>query len=220
MFTDAYGSTSHGLASVVQRIDFGPRHIRPEGIVSGNDEMWRLGSLRSEMLSLISERFRHVFGTCGLWERAHPDTLQLLQIGPNQGLANHMNRRERWQEGIASVAWSELPCESDLKGDAWSLIMERGSKKEQEKMTVEMRAGSAFVLTGAAQGATRQCSKGTTGHSRCGCCWSHGVRVNKDTFGARQSMTMRVLADSDEESGDEDDDSGAGEDAAQDDADD
>ena len=80
----------------------------------------------------------------------------------------------------------------------------QGSKKELEKVVITMRAGSAYVLTGEAQGATNKCAKRCTGHKQCGCCWSHGVRVSKETISKRQSMTMRVLADSDDEE-DEDD---------------
>ena len=190
---------------MVQRIDFGPRQIRAEGMVGGSP-MWRLGSLRAEMLRLVGERLRHVCGAAGLWRGGPlPDTLQLTRMGPAQKLASHYDRRDRWQEGIASVAWSELPSEADLRGDSWTLVMERGSKKELKKVELEMAAGCAYVLTGVAQGCTKHCERKCVGHNRCGCCWLHGVRANKETYAARQSMTLRLLADSDDESEAEDD---------------
>ena len=54
--------------------------------------MWRLGSARSELLSMMSERLRHVFQSTGLWRGAAPDTLQLTKIGCAQKLANHWDR--------------------------------------------------------------------------------------------------------------------------------
>ena len=75
--------------------------------------------------------------------------------------------------------------------------------------------GSAFVLTGRAQGSTTVCLKRCVGHARCGCCWTHGVRVAKESIAAQQSLTLRVLADSD----DDDSDSG-GDDDEQDDVED
>ena len=199
----SYGTTgSDRLDSVVQRIDFGPRQMRAEGVVSGAP-MWRLGSIRSEMLHLIEERLRHVCAEAGLWHTTRPDTLQLTKIGSAQKLANHWDRRDRWQEGIASIAWSELPCEEDVRGETWTLVMEKGSKKELQSVQVQMSAGSAYVLVGKAQGCTRVCDKRCVGHNRCNCCWTHGVQVDKLSTATRQSMTLRVLADSDDESSDD-----------------
>lgn len=202
----AYGSTGrhNELASVVQRIDFGPRQMRAEGIVSGSP-MWRLGSVRQEMLSLIEERLRYVCSAAGLWQATRPDTLQLTKIGCAQKLDNHWDRRDRWQEGIASIAWSELPCEGDVRGESWTLVMEKGSRKELQSVQVEMQPGSAYVLTGVAQGTTKVCERGCVGHNRCTCCWTHGVQVSRESMATRQSMTLRVLADSDDESDDDDD---------------
>ena len=73
--------------------------------------MQRLVQFLSQMLS---ERMQHVFGPVQLWADIEPDTLQMTKIGEAQKLANHWDRRDRWQEGIASVAWSELPCEGEL----------------------------------------------------------------------------------------------------------
>lgn len=73
-----YGSTGrHGeLASVVQRIDFGPAEAQPEGAV-GASPMWRLGHDRAELLSMVGDRLRHVFASSSLWLDTQPDTVQL-----------------------------------------------------------------------------------------------------------------------------------------------
>ena len=198
------GGSYGGLADVVQRIDFGPNDLRGDNTGS---PMWRLGSLRAEMLSLLGERLRHVCEAAGLWSGTQPDTMQLTKMGPAQKLANHHDRRDRWQEGIASVVWSELPAESDLRGDEWTLVMEKGTKRETKtQVKLEMPPGCAYILTGAAQGATRVCERRCTGHKRCECCWTQGVRVSSGAIGARQSLTLRVLADSDDESSDDEDD--------------
>ena len=199
----------------------------------GGSSMWRLGAARSELLSMISERLRHVFESTGLWKVAAPDTLQLTKIGCAQKLANHWDRwaaerrvslcaprlnphahscpcghccaplipdspaahrRDRWLEGIASIAWSELPCEQDLRGDAWTLNMERGSKKDLRSIQITMQPGSAYILMGRAQGVTKVCERRCVGHNRCNCCWTHGVSLDKTSVVARQSMTIRVLA--------------------------
>jgi len=192
----SYGETGrHGqLASVVQRIDFGPAYLRAEGVVGGT-HMWPLGGERAELLRMVGERLRHVFGGAGLWRAETPDTLQLTRIGCAQKLANHFDRRDRWLEGIATVAWSELPCEADLRGDAWTLNMERGSKAERRSVQIAMQPGSAYILMGAAQGCTKHCERRCVGHNRCNCCWTHGVLLDEKSVVARQSMTMRVLAD-------------------------
>lgn len=203
----AYGpGYEKGLASVVQRLDFGPREIRPEGLVSGVG-MLRLGSARAEVLSMLGERLRHLCASVGLWAATQPDTLQLTKMELGQSLAPHYDRRDRWQEGLATIGWSALPAENDLRGDPWALVLERGaSKKEHETVRIEMEAGSAYVLAGAAQGATTFCERRAVGQRRCHCCWVHGETPQPGTLAPRQSMTLRVLADSDDESDDDDDD--------------
>ena len=76
-----YGSTGrHGeLASVVQRIDFGPAEAAPEGAV-GASPMWRLGRDRAELLSMVGDRLRHVFASSNLWLDTQPDTVRLTHI--------------------------------------------------------------------------------------------------------------------------------------------
>ena len=198
------------LASVVQRIDFGPSagETGHGGGVMSVSPMWRLGSLRAEMVMMVSDRLKHVFREQHLWKAVQPDVLQLTKLRCGQQLTNSFDRRERWQEGIASVVWSELPCEGDLRGETWSLVMERGAKKDKLTATMHMQPGCAYVLTGAAQGSTRQCEKHTVGHNLCACCWSHGVRMNSASTLSHQSMTMRVQAeDSDDESESEENES-------------
>lgn len=191
----------------MQRIDFGPNAGevgRAEGVVSGS-EMWRMGSMRAEMLSLVSERLRHVFSVAALWAHTQPDTLQLTKIGAGQQIANHFDRRDRWQEGIASIAWSELPTsESEMRGDPWTLVMERGIvKRDRTVVPITMPPGCAYIITGHAQGVTDTCEKHMAGHNPCNCCWTHGVRMAKGASAARQSMTLRVLADDDDDAGEE-----------------
>ena len=203
--------TSTALGSAVQRIDFGPNAGeagRGEGVVSGAS-MWRLGALRAELLNMVGERLRHVFQRQGLWAHTQPDTLQLTKIGEGQQIANHYDRRDRWQEGIASIAWSELPTsERESRGEAWTLVMEKGfAKRDRTQVSLSMPPGAAYVLTGRAQGVTKACEKLTVGHNPCHCCWTHGVRLGTDASVPRQSMTLRVLADEDEEvDGDDEED--------------
>lgn len=73
--------------------------------------------------------------------------------------------------------------------------MERGSKKDLRSIQISMQPGSAYILMGSAQGCTKQCSRECVGHNRCNCCWTHGVTLDEKSVVARQSMTIRVLAD-------------------------
>ena len=95
--------------------------MRAEGVVSGSP-MWRLGTLRTELLHMIGERLRHVFnsdvqasaGGEKLWASTGlPDTMQLTKIPAQQKLANHWDRRDRWQEARAASLCSAKPP-SDL----------------------------------------------------------------------------------------------------------
>ncbi len=203
------------LASVVQRIDFGPddasKGLQPEGVVGGAP-MWRLGEMRAEIVAAVGARLRHVFGAASLWAGTAPDTLQLTRMGVQQELANHYDKRDKWKEGIASVAWSELPCEEDLRGEPWVLNMELGTAKDRKVVTRTMPPGSAYVLMGTAQGITKFCERRSVGHNRCNCCWTHGVQLAGSI--ARQSMTLRCLAESadmDETSDEEEEGEGEGE---------
>ena len=56
----------------------------------------------------------------------------------------------------------------------------RGGGAQGQALTqvkLEMPPGCAYILTGAAQGATRVCERRCTGHKRCECCWTQGVRA-------------------------------------------
>ena len=75
----------------------------------GGSPMWRLGHERAELLAMVGDRLRHVFASSSLWTDTQPDTVQLTKIGATQRIANHFDRRDKWLEGIASLAWSELP---------------------------------------------------------------------------------------------------------------
>ena len=105
----------------------------------------------------MNERLRHVCAAARLWKAVEPDTLQLLKMNAAQRLANHVDRRERWQEGIASVAWSELPAENDLRGDPWTLVMERGTKKDLQSVQLEITAGTACACPQTARTSRRAC---------------------------------------------------------------
>ena len=169
--------------------------------------MWKLGAARAELLQMLSDRLRTVFAPAELWATTEPDTLQIMKVGAQQVLANHWDRRDKWLEGIASVAWGELPAEGANRGEGYTLAMQRGPKREIEEVKVEMVAGAAYVLMGHAQGHTRVCQKHCSGHNRCNCCWTHGVRMAPTSTVTRHSMTLRVLADgdSDDEDGESDD---------------
>ena len=57
--------------------------------------MWRLGSDRAEVLSLLGERMRFVCAQAGLWAATQPDTLQLtkMAVGQNRARRGCMNAR-------------------------------------------------------------------------------------------------------------------------------
>ena len=48
------------------------------------------------------------------------------------GLGNHFDRRDKWQEGIASIAWGgahgEVDQDGDARGDMWTLRMQCGPR--------------------------------------------------------------------------------------------
>ena len=193
--------------------------------------MHRCNRLHTSLATLSPHPFTPALLTCGS---------QLTKIGAIQKIANHHDRRDKWLEGIATVAWSELPCEADLRGEAYTLSMELGSTaKERRAVRVPMQPGSAYVLMGAAQachlpaicrpfdglrwpshlggradahvltraaqGCTKACTRKCVGHSTCSCCWTHGVEMERGASVTRHSMTLRVLAEDSESSEEEDD---------------
>ena len=55
-----------------------------------------------------------------------------------------------------------------------------------------MPSGSAYILTGVAQGRTNVCQQRKVAHAMCSCCWTHGI-WNDVSRHTRQSITMRVF---------------------------
>ena len=58
---------------------------------------------------------------------------------------------------VAITSLNQIPNATkrqSFRGDDWQLVMERGPKKDQEQKALKMPPGSAFVLTGRAQGST------------------------------------------------------------------
>jgi len=144
--------------------------------------------------------------------------VQLSQIPGGQCLGHHFDRRDKWQEGIASVAWSETAGQDDSRGDEWTLGMQCGpSNNVQRQVQLPMPAGAAYILSKRAQGRTAWCTRHKVAHESCVCCWQHGVKNeqtektphrpvsgvsshrrgceqvwNEKTALTRQSITMRV----------------------------
>ena len=52
--------------------------------------------------------------------------LQFTQIAAGHCLGHHYDRRDKWSEGIASVAWSDIGNETDARGEDWTLSMQSG----------------------------------------------------------------------------------------------
>ena len=119
--------------------------------------------------------------------------MQFTRIAPGTCLGNHFDRRDKWEEGIASVAWSDHSGISDPRGDKWTLRMQLGPPNHIVKdLTVDLPAGSAYSLVGAAQGRTDFCKMRRVAHESCHCCWTHGI-WNEASQHTRQSVTMRVF---------------------------
>lgn len=98
------------LDSVLQRIDFGPPGCLPEGVVAAQSPMWPLNAAREHLLSLLQARVRAVFGPLLPWndDDARADMIQFTQMRPSEELAPHVDSRDRWAEGIASIAWGQV----------------------------------------------------------------------------------------------------------------
>jgi len=94
--------------------------------------MWPLDETHAELLRLVEGRLRAVFAPTGLWGGAAPadgpaavvpNALQLTRVSAFNHIANHYDVRDMWKEGIATLAWSELPTEGELRGEAFSLLI-------------------------------------------------------------------------------------------------
>mmetsp|Transcript_8857 Transcript_8857/g.29530 ORF Transcript_8857/g.29530 Transcript_8857/m.29530 type:complete len:415 (-) Transcript_8857:754-1998(-) len=211
-----YGAAGryHDLTSAAERVDFCPAEAEAEAEGEGSrlegSRMWPLDETHAELLRLVEGRLRAVFAPTGLWGGAAPadgpaavvpNALQLTRVSAFNHIANHYDVRDMWKEGIATLAWSELPTEGELRGEAFSLCMQLGAKKAGRRtVQVPLPPGSAYVLTGASQGATRTCSLRHVGRAACSCCWTHGVTLSGPARVSRQSLTLRALADDESDS--------------------
>ena len=52
--------------------------------------------------------------------------------------------------------------------------------------------GSAYILSGVAQGRTQVCEQRKVAHNMCSCCWTHGI-WNEASAHTRESITLRVF---------------------------
>ena len=189
------------LASVLERIDFGPREMSAEGVAAARSHTQPMGECRQRVVDLLVARLRSAFGEAQLWAEggegskssSSPNMMQLTRIPPGRCLGNHFDRRDKWAEGIASVAWGEAAAPGDARGEPWTLCMQQGISKGKELRSVEvvLPPGSAYVLTAQAQGRTGWCQRRAVAHEACSCCWTHGI-WNKDAKTVRQSITLRV----------------------------
>ena len=112
------------LASVLQRIDFGVEEMTAEGVAAARSSVQPIGELQQALITLLEERMRAAFGRVawgGEEGPTHPDCrpnmLQFTRIAPGTCLGNHFDRRDKWDEGIASIAWGEAPGHRDPRGD-------------------------------------------------------------------------------------------------------
>ena len=62
----------------------------------------------------------------------------------------------------------------------------------QKEVTSDIPPGSAYILTGVAQGRTGFCEQRKVAHNMCTCCWTHGI-WNEASCHTRESVTMRVF---------------------------
>lgn len=185
------------LASVLQRIDFGLPEMTAEGVAAARSLVQPIGELQQQLITMLEERLRAAFGRPawgGYDERSiHPNMMQFTRIAPGTCLGNHFDRRDKWDEGIASIGWSDDAGNGDPRGDPWTLRMQRGPNgPTQETLTADMPAGAAYILTGVSQGRTGVCQRHCVAHEMCSCCWTHGI-WNEASQHTRQSITMRVF---------------------------
>lgn len=179
------------LASVLQRIDFGQPDMTAEGVAAARSAVQPLGALQRQVIALFEARLRRAFGPSAWGGELDapplaPNMLQFTRISPSTCLGNHYDRRDKWQEGIASIAWSDDAGVHDARGDDWTLQMQLGSGASQRTITQKLPAGAAYILTGHAQGRTEVCLKKCVAHAACPCCWTHGI-WNENVSRARPS---------------------------------
>ena len=150
---------------MLERIDFGPAEMQAEGVAAARSFIQPVGELRQAVLEVLVARLRAVFG--GLWEGEQVNMMQFTQIGPGRCLGNHFDRRDKWREGIASVAWGEAESPTDARGDSWTLCMQQSAEqlgKVAKEVELQLPPGSAYILTCQAQGRTAWCEKQSVAH--------------------------------------------------------
>ena len=172
-----------------------------EGVAAAKSAVQPIGALQLQLITLLEERLRVAFGaaawggtTVGSAPELSPNMMQFTRISPGTCLGNHFDRRDKWHEGIASIAWSDSAGSADPRGDPWTLRMQIGPPSSPQVRTVdcEMPPGSAYILTGHAQGRTEVCLKRKVAHEYCSCCWTHGI-WNEMSGRMRESITLRVF---------------------------
>ena len=190
------------LASVLQRIDFGLPEMTAEGVAAARSSVQPIGELQQAVISLLEARLRAAFGEVA-WggedapadeeDAVRPNMLQFTRIAPGTCLGNHFDRRDKWEEGIASIAWGQLDGMTDPRGDEWLLRMQCGPPGSgQKEETCTIPPGAAYILTGVAQGRTGFCEQRKVAHNMCSCCWTHGI-WNEGSTHTRESITLRAF---------------------------
>jgi hypothetical protein len=102
------------------------------GGAAGGGPVWPLDASRARVMSLLEARLRHVFNSSsvGLWSSSPSvQALQLTRVGAYGSISSHFNARDVWAEGIATICWSELPVEGEMRGESTTLRMERGRSR-------------------------------------------------------------------------------------------
>ena len=75
----------------------------------------------------------------------------------------------------------------------WLLRMQCGPPGPgQKEVTCTIPPGSAYILSGVAQGRTQVCEQRKVAHNMCSCCWTHGI-WNEASHHTRESITLRVF---------------------------
>lgn len=104
------------LSSVLQRLDFGLPDMTPEGVAAARSSTQPVGEPQQRIIEMLEGRLRCVFKRGTLWHECEVNMIQFSQIPGGQCLGHHHDRRDKWQEGIASVAWSSSTGEDDERG--------------------------------------------------------------------------------------------------------
>ena len=120
------GGAQSGLASTLKRIDFGEEEMTAEGVAASRSAVQPLGALQLELIAMFETRLRAAFRPL-LWaDSPCANMLQFTQISAGHCLGHHFDRRDKWSEGIASIAWSDVASAADPRGEHWTLSMQCG----------------------------------------------------------------------------------------------